>query len=371
MECVGKKYLFVYHSSELTGGERAVTELVNELSYNNKIIVVLPCRGPIESIISSNVQILISKQWWWVKKDKYYSLRDKLWLIKNIIFLYRSAIDIIREQDPDIVFSNTSVIPVFAFAAKKMKKKHVWMIHELVKIQFNKSFLLGDFLTMKLINFLSDIIYVNSFFVKKECAKYIPEEKLFLLRQSVSVGTYIKKHSHSPIINLIVVGTIVETKGQKDAVEACRILNENGVLVNLRIVGLGEDGDYCRSLREISSGNVTFIPFQKDMDKLYLESDIALVCSSNEAFGRVTIESMKYGLPVIASNCGANKDLIIDGCTGYLYEKKSIQSLVDKIMLLLDYSERNRIGQNAYKYAWGNYSKDQMIKDFNIPITNL
>jgi glycosyltransferase involved in cell wall biosynthesis len=44
--------------------------------------------------------------------------------------------------------------------------------------------------------------------------------------------------------------------------------------------------------------------------------NIGLMCSRDEAFGRVTIEFMLHKMPVIASNSGANPELVINRING-------------------------------------------------------
>ena len=56
------------------------------------------------------------------------------------------------------------------------------------------------------------------------------------------------------------------------------------------------------------------------------------MCSKAEGFGRVTAEYMHAGLGVIASDCGANPELIQNEKTGLLYNKVDTTSLTKKIM---------------------------------------
>ena len=61
--------------------------------------------------------------------------------------------------------------------------------------------------------------------------------------------------------------------------------------------------------------------------KAYKQADIVIVPSLwEEPFGRTAIEAMSYGIPVIASNIGGLKNIVIDGKTGYLIETKILQN---------------------------------------------
>jgi len=88
------------------------------------------------------------------------------------------------------------------------------------------------------------------------------------------------------------------------------------------------------------------------------------MCSKSEAFGRVIVEAMKQGKPVIAANAGAVPELIRDGWNGMIYEAGSAQSLAEKIQTLFgDSNLRQSIGVNSStwaneKFNFGNYGND-------------
>ena len=72
---------------------------------------------------------------------------------------------------------------------------------------------------------------------------------------------------------------------------------------------------------------------------------------------------MKYGLPIIASNAGANNELINDGFTGIHYESGNIDDLMTKILILKDVKLREKIGKNAQKWAHEKFNLEQYAKD--------
>jgi len=56
------------------------------------------------------------------------------------------------------------------------------------------------------------------------------------------------------------------------------------------------------------------------------------MCSRSEGFGRVTAEYMHAQLGIIASDSGANPELIEDGVTGLLFKSGDAKSLADCII---------------------------------------
>ena len=84
--------------------------------------------------------------------------------------------------------------------------------------------------------------------------------------------------------------------------------------------------------------------------------DIGVVNSRCEAMGRVTIEYMMAGLCVLASNTGANTEMLSGGC-GILYEYNNLPSMMSMLLYLLDNIEKMKVyGERARKKALDKYS---------------
>ena len=147
-------------------------------------------------------------------------------------------------------------------------------------------------------------------------------------------------------INLAIVGSINRSKGQDQAIKACEILIEEGIdNINLRIAG--KESEYVNFLRNyVGSKNldkwIQFIGLQSDIKQLYRDTDIVLMCSQSEAFGRVTVEAMMSGCLVIGANSGGTMELVSDNETGLLYTSGDYSDLAAKIRLALKYPDRMR-----------------------------
>jgi len=84
---------------------------------------------------------------------------------------------------------------------------------------------------------------------------------------------------------------------------------------------------------------VVFHGFCDEMNLLRRQYPVAVVASQAEAFGRVTIEAMGNSQMVIASNTGANPELINEGVNGFLYEQDSISSFCSAIERVISLEE--------------------------------
>ena len=80
--------------------------------------------------------------------------------------------------------------------------------------------------------------------------------------------------------------------------------------------------------------------------------DVGLMLSKSEAFGRVTIEYMFQNLAVIASDTGANPELINNNKTGLLYHYGNCNDLAEKMkMIILDKSLLSHLSSQGRIYA--------------------
>ena len=94
---------------------------------------------------------------------------------------------------------------------------------------------------------------------------------------------------------------------------------------HLVLVGahLHADEAYLASLRARIdraplAGRVTLLPWQPDMAPLLGALDLCVLTSHNEPFGRVLIEAMACGVPVVAIDEGGPRDIVVPGETGLL-----------------------------------------------------
>ena len=365
------RLLFISHSSDLSGAERSLAEIVCAIVKHNiaEIGVVLPRKGKLEALLPAEVTIFYSEIFWWTKNwyPKKYSLRDKLWMFRQNL---KSARKIIKEFSPDLVITNTSVIYEFAIAAKIEGVHHCWHIRETME-QMQTHFMFGDRFTNKIMSWLSDFIYVNSEYLKKECQKYF--KNIFVVRQAINCNTIVKSHSISERINIAIVGFISPKKNQIEALNAYKILERQGVKnISLSVVGWGdENSEYYQKIKKlISNSNINIVQFADNMEVIYAKTDIVLVCSL-ETFGRVAVEAMKHSIPIIAANVGASTNNIKDGYNGYLYELGNPEDLANKIMLLQNPDVRNEMGRNGYMFAMENFNEKNMINDFMEPLSKI
>ncbi|WP_336788242.1 glycosyltransferase family 4 protein [Paenibacillus sp. MMO-177] len=139
---------------------------------------------------------------------------------------------------------------------------------------------------------------------------------------------------------MTIIGQIAPWKRQADAIRALHALLEEGKESYLWIVGepkfREENERYLEELHLLAEQlkvekYVRFTGFREDIDEVCCAADLLLLCSENEPFGRVIIEAMAQGTPVVATSGGGVSEIIQHGQSGMLYATGNILELVHRI----------------------------------------
>lgn len=165
-------------------------------------------------------------------------------------------------------------------------------------------------------------------------------------QQRSSIGFRQKYQFPSHITVIGIVGALAKWKGQMLFIEMAKSILAAGFEAKFMIVG-GEIYDteaetgYLEVLGEKVKSlglekDIYFTGFIKDLQWVYSSLDILVHASLKpEPFGRVIIEGMASGVPVIASAAGGVLEIIRDGENGLLFDPGNLESLTGKVIKLL------------------------------------
>ena len=153
-------------------------------------------------------------------------------------------------------------------------------------------------------------------------------------------------------LRLVMCGDLSSLKGQDQAIRALALIRDAQVRKNITLDIFGEvhtEKAYMGEMQSIIEGtglvgSVVFRGYTSQLATLLKEYDCGIVCSRREGFGLATAEFMAAGLAVIASDTGANSELIEDGVSGLIYRYQDAVDLSAKIETL--YRDRDKL--NSY-----------------------
>jgi glycosyltransferase involved in cell wall biosynthesis len=166
------------------------------------------------------------------------------------------------------------------------------------------------------------------------------------------------------------VGTISEQKSQHEILEAANRLRD---VPGLRFICVGdpyraEDELYFKTLIEKRAELqlepiVSFEGFTDDLASVYGSIDVLAHPGKREGMGRVVIEAMGSGVPVLAKDCYGPAELIADGVNGVLCDEHDFDDFVDKLRKLIeDKDYRTQIGEAGKKKAFEEYTLERSTR---------
>lgn len=336
------------------------------MTFGVKPLVIIPDKGDLTKVLKEKCipyEICFYKPWVTREKNMFKNAAS---YACNLLAAYYISM-IAKKSKIDLIHTNSSAVNVGALAAKISKIPHIWHIREFLKEDYNLEFKSGWKKSVDFINNNSDVVIAISDKIAEKYKNDVEKGKLRTIYNGISLkDVYLTREAVSNQLNqvvLLLVGVIIPNKGQEEAILAVKKLVDEGFTnVVLNIVG---DGDYKPTLEimvvELNlKNNIKFLGYISDVNEVRANSNIALMCSKAEAFGRTTIEAMLAKLPVVGANSGATSELIINGETGYLYEQGNYIDLADKIkQLLIDFDKINQFGLQGYERAKKYFTADR------------
>jgi len=169
---------------------------------------------------------------------------------------------------------------------------------------------------------------------------------------------------------LLIVSRLTPWKGHMTLLEAVARLADRWP--RLKMVVVGEvafwEADYEQQLKQRAAElglteRVLWTGFRSDVPELLRLCDIFVLPSVGEPFGRVIIEAMATGRPVVATKSGGVPEVVVDGQTGLLVPPEDAQCLGGAIQTLLADSQRGQqMGAQGLTRAHQLFSADRVAQ---------
>ena len=356
--------VFVCHDYKLSGANASLIDLIEE-NNNNNYYCILPRHNKEMEIALKEKSVKVIVGYYTVPVNNLNSnitryIKDLIKYLYSMTFNYISLFAIclfLKKRNIDIIHSNSFATIYGAQLARKLKVRHIWHIREFGEEDHQfKHFKYPN--SLKLLN-NSYRIYISHSIEKKyqkilnnNCYKVI-YDKIYYDKNYVK-----QKELYENEIVIMIAGTIAENKGQMYAIKATESLYKKGYKLKLLICGEGPNKlDLEKYVQKNNLNYIYFLGQVKNLNEVRKNVDIALVCSKNEALGRVVVEAMYYENLVIASNSGAIPEYIDDNVTGLLYEKENLLNLIEKLEFAINNQRiSKKIISNAKEYSVKKFS---------------
>jgi len=287
--------------------------------------------------------------------------------------LARRLACLIRDEEIDLVHCNNSLNRAAVLAARLAGVPqicHVRMLHDL------------SFVDRYLARFVNSFIYISGVVERCYLGQGIPAGRGQVVYNPIDIEAF-GQTDHSAALRAELrladqdwvisnVGRLDWWKGHEDFLQAMAEVVRSQPNVKALIVGAADSDPqnqaYCRRLQQLVidlglSGHVIFTGFRTDIPRIMAASDVVVHSSSEpEPFGRVVVEAMAAGRPVVATAAGGVLDIIEDQVTGLLVPPKNATLMAKAIQQLLQNREQARImGECARQQTSRRFSVKQHV----------
>lgn len=165
------------------------------------------------------------------------------------------------------------------------------------------------------------------------------------------------------MVHFLFIGRIMAEKGIEQYLDAAAHFSAWGEQAVFHILGSCEEG-YEKKLTQLQErGVIIYHGVQNDVREFHAISHCTVHPSYWEGMSNVLLESASCGRPVITSDISGCREIVSDGVTGFLCERKNSASFIDAIarFLLMDNTARARMGLEGRKKVERQFDRRRVI----------
>jgi len=364
------RILFIHHNSAPGGAELSFADLVCSLSSDISKICALP-EGPLARKLSSKgVQVVIVPM-----RPLYRSINPFYWLSSglNVLSAMFKMTRICRREGIQLIHANTFTGAIYAAPASLMSGiPMMWHERDLAR---------HPLLTPIISKFARKIIAISNAVADNLKSQFGTSGKIQVIYNGINIEGFAEDRKSEMQIHgvpagkqvVLMTGQFVPWKGHKDFIDMASLVAEN--IPNAVFVLSGDRNkpgqqEYVRELEGLIEekklkDKFFWTGFTEDMPGLLKSIDCVVLPSAGEPFGRIVIESMAAGKPVVGVRAGAVPELIENGGTGFLVEPGDARAMAKTVSKLLCEDELSEsIGEKGRLRASQKFTVARMTKEF-------
>ena len=253
----------------------------------------------------------------------------------------RCAVRISRRLQPEVIYANTPQSLMWACAtAGRSRVPIVCHLHGVVGRPIGRQ---RAFMAKRVSSFLAPSVFVRDDWVKHG----LPADRVHVVPQAIDPNAYPpatpqSRASARTMLGLppaafvvLYLGRIVPDKGVEVLVRAWRRMDWNPDEGQLLVVGPPWPQSYMEYLQKLAPSNCRFSDVQSDVVPILHAADVLVLPALwDEPFGRVIIEAMATGCPVVASRAGGIPEILSGEFSSMMFERGNEEELAARLLEL-------------------------------------
>ncbi|MBM4430619.1 MAG: glycosyltransferase family 4 protein, partial [Chloroflexi bacterium] len=172
---------------------------------------------------------------------------------------------------------------------------------------------------------------------------------------------------------VLYVGRLSREKGIETLFEAVNLASEDIPSIELHLVG---DGPLRQQLAQVArhyrmEHRTVFHGWvdQPNLPVYYSAADVTVMPSLSEPFGRVAVEAMACGSPMICTTVSGAADHIHEGETGFVVPPGDASELAVKLKRILqDSNLASRVGRQGREYVQRELSWEAVVRSMRLEV---
>jgi glycosyltransferase involved in cell wall biosynthesis len=381
-----KNILYITSSFNLDGGaELLLFELLRKIDrcqYNT--FVVVPKFGELaERLESLGIDVRVLDIGLPSSRKVLTSPKNLSRMGFKFVPIAKKLSQLIRSEKIDIVHTNTSVVFPGFFAAKLNHIPHIWHVREMLISNKLARAILGTLICIgsTRVICISNAVYNYLLPVSGRLRRRmtvihdgIDFENFRAQADTITEGQILNllRETEYPSRLVVTVGRINPWKGQDIFIQSCREVIQHFDNVKCVIVG-GAMSDYKKYEQELKQsverlGMVDKLIFtgrqpRNVISAILKRGDLfVLPTSTSEGLGQVLLEASAWAKPLVATDVGGPRDIILDGENGYLVPPRNPVKMAEAILrVLIDPEKSIQMGQASYNHLVKNFGIDNYV----------
>ena len=236
-------------------------------------------------------------------------------------------------------------------------KPHVKVIREVVKHLYKKA--LAD----------TQVIFENPDDRKLflDMGLLNEENSHVVLGTGIDTERFVPEPPTNSIPLTILPARMIWDKGIKEFVDAAQMIRDEGVNARFALIGSNDTGNpTCIPFDQLTKwqkeGNVEWWGWQDDVPTFISMSHIVCLPSYREGLPKILIEAASCGRPIVTTDVPGCREVVKDGCNGYLVQEKNAEALKEALLKLINDPEK--------RLEMGKASREIAIEKFSNEIVN-
>lgn len=273
----------------------------------------------------------------------------------KIIQYYNANIG--SEFDVEIAFLEGPPTKFLAYSTNKKSTKIAWIHIDMNSAHWTYGYYKDIAEEKKCYSMMDKVIFVseNARIGFEKLFNFIPKQSVIIknpipVKKIKQLATKYQVSNHS--FTFVVVGSLVNRKGQSRLLYAAgRLINE-GYLFQIQFIGEGEQTSSYKELAHLLKiyQHVSFLGFIKNPYPYIANADVLISSSIAEGYPLVVCEALALSTPVIATRCSGNLDVLQNGKYGLIVEN-SEEGIYQGMKRVLDsadtYADLKKRARNA------------------------